>query len=290
MDRMKKIDIHLHLSYRHIPKIGAMYFSSGKDMLPHLDELSIGMGVLMSGGENFVHIGSNRAVRAICRQFPDRYRWMCNVDCEHSETLEKRLALYKEQGAVGIGEIMIHKHLDDPFMERLFTAAERLNMPVLMHMSPSEGMGYGVIDDPGLPLLEKTLRNHPKLIVIGHSQPFWHEITKDPPQDKESRNKWGEGPVVPGGRVVELLDCYPNLMCDLSANSGGHALMRDTGFGVAFAEKYQDRLMFGTDMFNKEMIFPLGEWLDKQHSAQLLSDSAYRKICHDNAVRILNLS
>lgn len=67
-------------------------------------------------------------------------------------------------------------------------------------------------------------------------------------------------------------------------------MMRDTGFGVAFAEKYQDRLMFGTDMFNKEMIFPLGEWLDKQHRAKLLSDSAYRKICHDNAVRILNLS
>lgn len=36
--------------------------------------------------------------------------------------------------------------------------------------------------------------------------------------------------------------------------------MRDEEFGLAFLEKYQDRLLFGTDMANCEMTFPLGNW------------------------------
>ena len=37
--------------------------------------------------------------------------------------------------------------------------------------------------------------------------------------------------------------------------------------------------MFGTDMANCEMTFPLGNWLDEQEHAGRLSRSAYEKIC-----------
>lgn len=286
---MKKIDIHIHLTYRQLPKAGPMYFSTGKDMLPHLDELGIGHAVLMSGGESSPAYATNRAVSAICKNFPNRYFWMCNLDDKHPETVYSRLAKYKEQGAVGVGEIMLHKQLDDPFMQSIFDAAEKLDMPVLMHMSPVLGMGYGVVDNPGLPLLEQVLKSYPKLRIIGHSQPFWHEITKDPPADTQARNQWGEGPVTPGGRVPQLLDRYPNLYCDLSANSGGHAIMRDETFGCSFLERYQDRIMFGSDMFNREMTFPLGGWLDQKLRSGELSQTAYNKVCYHNANRILSL-
>lgn len=289
MEQILKIDIHEHLTYRQLPKMGNKFISSGKAMLSHLDELSIGTAVLMSGGETKPPFATNRAVAGICRLYPKRYRWMCNFDDKHPETLEKRLAEYKSQGAVGIGEIMLHKRLDDPFMQTLFAAAQKLQMPVLIHMSPKLGMGYGVVDDPGLPLLEQVLRNYPELVIIGHSQPFWHEISKNPPTDDESRNAWGQGPVTPGGRVEELLEQYPNLVCDLSANSGGCACMRDEKFGLHFLEKYQDRLMFGTDMINCEMTFPLGAWLDEKRAAGELSETAWRKICRENAIRILSL-
>ena len=81
----------------------------------------------------------------------------------------------------------------------------------------------------------------------------------------KSRMEWGRGPVREGGRLVCLMRNYKNLYADLSANSGGCAIMRDEKFGLQFLEEFQDRLMFGTDMVNTDMVFPLGEWLDRQY-------------------------
>ena len=66
--------------------------------------------------------------------------------------------------------------------------------------------------------------------------------------------EWGKGPVKEGGRLVCLMRNYKNLYADLSANSGGCAIMRDEKFGLQFLEEFQDRLMFGTDMVNTDML------------------------------------
>lgn len=86
-------------------------------------------------------------------------------------------------------------------------------------MSPKEGFQYGVVDGPGLPLLEENLKRYKGLKFIGHSQPFWHEISKDAPATPKERMKWGEGAVCPGGRLPYLFETYENLYGDLSANS-----------------------------------------------------------------------
>ena len=83
---MKKIDMHLHLTLRQIPKIGKMNLTSGKNMLPHLDELGIGFGVLMSSGEKKVPFGNNKGNKAICDRFPNNYAWMCSFDAVNPET------------------------------------------------------------------------------------------------------------------------------------------------------------------------------------------------------------
>ena len=67
---------------------------------------------------------------------------------------------------------------------------------------------------------------------------------------------------------------YKNLYADLSANSGGCAIMRDESLVYNFG-RIQDRLMFGTDMVNTDMVFPLGEWLDRQYQEGKLSAQAY---------------
>ena len=133
------------------------------------------------------------------------------------------------------------------------------------------------------------LKKYPGLKILGHSQTFWIEMSADAPKDKESRNSWGDGPVVPGGRVPELFEKYPNLYGDLSANSGSRAIMWDEAFGLAFLEKYADRLFFATDMVNKDMVFPLGAWLDRMVAEGRLSEDAYEKIVRDNARRIFGL-
>ena len=285
----KKIDIHLHLSERPIPDGLGMKISSGAEMLPHLDELGIGFGIIMSSGETQAMFGSNASCRRIAEQYPDRYAWMCGLDETEPETVYERLKQYREEGAVGVGELAVNHRLDHPFLEAVFQAAEALGLPVLFHMSPEEGFQYGVVDEPGLPLLERALNKYPKLIFIGHSQPFWHEISGDAGKSREERYEWGKGPVTPGGRLGQLFEKYPNLYGDLSANSGGCAMMRDEVFGLAFLEAWKDRLLFGTDMVNVDMEFPLGGWLDQKVEEGALSFTACQAIVSGNAKRIFGL-
>ena len=286
---MGKIDLHLHLTPFQIPKLGKLNLTSAENMLPHLDRLGIEKGVLMSGAEKGLPFGTNKANRAICKKFPDRYAWMCALKPDHPETVQERLALYKSQGAIGVGELTTNRRLDDPFLQALFAAAEKLEMPVTIHMSPEVGYSYGVVDDPGLPLVEAVLKKYPDLKILGHSQTFWIEMSGGAPISKEDRNQWGEGPVIPGGRVPELFEKYPNLYGDLSANSGSRAIMRDPEFGLAFLEKYADRLFFATDMVNRDMVFPLGQWLDDMLAAGKLRRETYEKIVRGNAERIFGL-
>ena len=286
---MKKIDLHLHLTPFQIPRLGKLNLASGKNMLPHLEELGIGKGVLMSSAEGGLPFGTNKAIRKICQKFPDRYSWMCAVDPKGKEPVYDRLARFKSQGAIGVGELTCNRRLDDPFLQELFAAAEKLELPVTIHMSPEVGYSYGVVDDPGLPLLETVLAKFPGLMILGHSQTFWIEMSADAPRDKEGRNSWGDGPVVPGGRVPELFEKYPNLYGDLSANSGSRAIMRDEEFGLAFLERYAERLFFATDMVNADMVFPLGGWLERMVAEGKLSRRAYELICFENARRVFGL-
>lgn len=289
---MGKIDLHLHLSFHSLPKGDKMSVSSYQEMLPHLKKLGIEKGVLMSSGEtpSLLPIGTNEENYRIVSADPEHYAWMCNLDYDgNPETIYDRLLACREKGAVGIGELIINRRLDDPFFHRLFEAAGRLKLPVTFHMSPEVGYSYGVVDEPGLPLLEDCLRRYPDTLFLGHSQTFWIEISADAPVDKEGRNRWGEGPVLPGGRVLQLFAKYPNLYGDLSANSAGCAMMRDPEFGLNFLETYSERLFFATDMVNTEMIFPLGQWLDEQAAAGKLTRAAYENICFKNAKRVFGL-
>lgn len=289
---MNKIDLHLHIVPNNASENRLQECSTVADMLPHLESLGIKKAVLMSGGENTSYIGTfatNDETQAICEEYPERFAWMCTLDEKDKDTVYERLAACKAKGAVGIGELMINKRIDHPFLEALFTAAEKLDLPVTIHMSPEEGYKYGIVDDPGLPLLEQLLQNHPNLKILGHSQTFWIEISGDAPKDKKERCKPGKGPVAPRGRLIELFNKYPNLYGDLSANSAGSAIMRDPEFGLKFLETYADRLFFATDMLTTNMVYPLGGWLDEQVANGTLSQETYEKICFKNAERVFGL-
>lgn len=274
---MKKIDIHLHLQN---DKSLMEQSSTVAEMLPHLDELGIGHGVLMAISNQW-----NEHNKKSVAQYPDRYSWMCHV--ELNDDIEGQLIRHKADGAVGVGEITHNIWIENEKIQQLFTAAEKLNMPVLFHMSGEEGFSYGICDKPGLTMLEAALKKYPNLKFIGHSQTFWHEMTADAATDTESRNQWGQGPVKPGGRIPYLFENYPNLYGDLSANSGGQAIMRDEEFGLEFLHKYADRLFFATDMVNVGMTFPLGAYLDRQHANGKISTEDYEKICWKNAEKLI---
>ena len=154
------------------------------------------------------------------------------------------------------------------------------------------GYQYGIVDDPGLPLLEDALKQYPKLKLIGHSPVFWIELSKDAPVDKIGRGERGMGRIISEGRVVKLMRKYPNLYGDLSAGSGFCAITRDEEFGLHFLEEFSNQLLFGTDTVSVKASWqsPLGEWLEKKYAEKQISESTMKKICYENAQRIYRIN
>jgi hypothetical protein len=227
----------------------------------------------------------------ICADFPDRLIPFVNFDPRMltnstDSDFRDHLVHYREAGCRGIGEYCPNLPFDDPLNLNFFHQVEEAALPLTFHIAPRVGGFYGCYDEVGLPRLEKVLQECPDLVLLGHSQPFWSEISRDVTQ--ENRNGYPSGPVDPG-RVVELMREYPNLHGDLSANSGYNAISRDMEFGVGFLEEFQDRLYFGTDIANVPQKLPIVSFLERLRNEELISKTACEKITWRNAARLLGL-
>lgn len=293
---MRKIDIHVHtIAEKGVLRPRGDTFATPEELFEMYDQLGVEKAVLLPvvSPEGQTDTNTNREIQAIVRQYPDRFYWFCNVDPRMGDNWQttdfvQMLSYYKEQGAAGVGEITANLPMDDPRVEALFAACQALNLPAIIHIGKLGG-DYGLVDELGLPKLEKLLQKFPKLILLGHSQRFWSEISGDVTQ--ETRGKNPKGPVAPGGRVVELMRKYPNLCGDLSAGSGCNAMMRDPDFGYAFMEEFQDRLFYGTDICSPLDIthirVKLGPFMEQGVAEGKLSPEACEKIGRGNALRLL---
>ena len=161
-------------------------------------------------------------------------------------------------------------------------------MPILFHLAERVSNNiYGLADDLGLPRLEKMLIECPDTIFIGHAMAFWSEISGD--NSEAIRNIYPKGPILPGGRLSTLLQQYPNLYGDLSAGSGFNAISRDPEFGFSFLERFQDQLLFGTDLCAIGQKTPIITYLKEAMEEGRLSLTAFKKISEENAKKILSL-
>lgn len=285
---MKKIDIHIHIRLSTNQKDSASAFDTAGKLQKYLLNTGIASGIIMCTGES--GFPDNDDCMNICRKYPF-FHWNCNFDDNNPKTVFQRMARYKKMGAVGVGELTINKPMDSPMLTAVFEAAEKLGLPVLLHMSPRSGYGYGAADAPKLPLLEKTLKQFPRLKLVGHSQVFWNEISDYKTMSEEERNCWGSGKVLPGGRLPELFRTYPNLYGDLSAGSGYHAIVRDEAFGLSFLREFSDQLLFGTDTIPTANHWrsPLGHWLEQKLQAGALDQDTAEKIFFRNAQRLYQI-
>ena len=130
------------------------------------------------------------------------------------------------------------------------------------------------------------LKKYPKLKILGHSHCFWSEISSDVTNETRHTSPKGK---VNGGRIVELMREYPNLYCDMSANSGFNAMTRDPDFTYKFFEEFSDRLMYGTDICTAKWNNPFGDWLDESYEKGFIKEDIYRKICRENAIKLFKL-
>ena len=227
----------------------------------------------------------------ICAEFPDRLISFANVDPRmlmnsKESNFADLLHHYKRAGCRGIGEYVPNLPFDDPLNMSVFKQVQEVGLPLTFHLAPGIGGCYGCFDELGLPRLQNVLKECPDLVLLGHSQPFWAEISSD--VTEESRNGYPTGPVSPG-RLPELMREYPNLHGDLSAGSGYNAISRDPEFGAQFLEEFQDRLYFGTDIANVPQELPIVEYFQQIKRDGLISLPAYEKITWKNAAKLLRL-
>jgi len=194
-------------------------------------------------------------------------------------------------------------HFDDPRMKPLFEKCGQLHMPISIHVadpiwmyekmdSTNDGLMNaqewrvdmtkpGIIGfDALLRTLENTVKNNPKTTFIAcHFANLNHDMAK----------------------LGILFDKYPNFYADISARYAESAPI--PRYMKAFYEKYQDRLLYGTDMSydtlmyritfriletNDEHFYEIGQF--GYHWALNgfgLPKEILKKLYHDNAARIL---
>ena len=291
------IDIHVHCCKPRHPKItrmGGSHYPSPERLIEMMDENGIDMACMMvtlSPEWRYTMVSVEEIVE-ICAMYPKRLVPFCNMDPRYltnDETADFTPLLegYKELGCKGVGECIPNLPFDDPMCMNFFKHVEKSGLPLTIHVAPQKGSFYGFIDEVGLPRMEKVLQTFPDLIILGHSQPFWAEISTDVIQDGE-RARYPKGPVTPG-RLVDLFRKYPNLYGDLSAGSGHNAISRDPEFGYQFMEEFQDRLCWGTDIARSEQELMQVAYFKKLKDEKLISDDAFEKITWKNANRVLKL-
>ena len=296
--RVKKIDIHAHV----IPEVGICrpngdHFPTPAEMMAINAFLGIERTVTLPeiGVEATSEQIGNRETKMMVEKYPDNFSWFCNIDPRMVSNSDKTdfshlIEYYKSVGAKGVGELCCNVYFDDPKMLNLFSYCEKYDMPVIFHLG-NMGNDYGLVDEIGLPRMEKVLGMFPKLRFLGHSQKFWAEISGD--CNESNRGGYPKGKVVPGGRVPELMRKYPNLYGDMSAGSGANAFMRDPEHAYKFIEEFQDRLLFGTDICDPRQIddpmLKLAEFLDEAMEQDKISYEAYYKVSRGNALKLLGV-
>ena len=288
MKIVPKIDIHSHVTPEALTwRASGQTFCTPEELRQMYDRLNVEKALLLPPPKEM----SAREAKNMVRDYPETFGWwFCNFDPvteinDPEADLTTELQFYKNAGAKGIGEVVWNRYFDDPYILNMFRAAEKLDMPVTFHIG-NNGKDYGLIDELGLPRLEKVLGMFPNLKFLGHSQKFWAEIGQC---DAATRDGYPSGKVEPG-RVVELMRKYPNLNGDMSAGSGANAMMRDPEFAYGFLEEFQDRLFFGLDICAPQdsgMRVQLGEFLDDAMLKGKISYTAYEKISRGNALDLL---
>ena len=307
------IDMHSH-DY-------AMNSDDIDQWVKNMDELGIEKVIILtmqtgSGFDSVVQKYSN---------YPDRFQLWCGFDftgykkdpnwIEHAV---KELERCHKMGAKGVGELgdkgkglfyskpvpAYGLHLDDPELRPLLKKCGELNMPINIHVADPYWM-YEKMDstndglmnayDWKIDLSEKDILTHTQLIKT------LENAVKENPQTTFIACHFANCSY-DLNILGHLLDTYPNLWADISARYAETSPI--PRYMYSFYKKYQDRLIYGTDMgMDKNMYkitFRILETTD-EHFYEIeqfnyhwacngfgLPDDVLRKVYMKNALTILN--
>ena len=268
--RYPVIDIHTHLSFAARTENGVAigeemkYLAPVDALLPLMDRKNIRVMVNLTGG---VGRGLEESIQEFQRPYPERFItftepwWDRTNQPGYSEFQADEIARSQQAGARGLKILKtlglylregISKgplvKIDDPRFDAMWETCGSLGMPVAIHVSDPEAFFLPV--DRFNERFEE-LNNHPDWSFYGGDFPSNRELL-------EARNRVlirhpkTQFIVLHVGNyaenlpyVSECMDRFPNMHVELGARIG--ELGRQPRTARKFFEKYQDRILFGTD-------------------------------------------
>lgn len=183
------------------------------------------------------------------------------TETSYGQVMARELAESKRLGAIGLkipkglglGYVAPGRNrllaVDEPGLDPLFEKAGELGMPVAIHVGDPKAFWQ-----PATPANERwdELQAHPEWSFHGEPVPSWEELyaaferrVARHPKTTFIAVHFGNDPEDPD-RVAQMLDKYPNFFIDTAARVpeiGRHPAEKMR----RFFEKYQDRILFGTD-------------------------------------------
>ncbi len=300
------IDMHSHVYVRDAAAVEAW--------IATLDEVNVEKVVVMASG---ARARFDRALE-LFGPHPDRFEVWTGLDFAGSsepgwsQRAIAELERAHAAGARGIGELSDKggglrgsdgMHADDPRMDPVFERIAELGLPVNIHVAEDQWM-YEPMDHTNDGLMNAyKWRVTPGPTVLGHDEVIdtLERAVKKHPRVTFIACHFANT-TADLSRLARMLDTYPNLYADISARFGETAPIPRTM--AAFYERYQDRLLYGTDMgTNIDMYratFRILETTDEHfylgtlrhyhwpYHGFGLPDEILRKVYRDNALRILS--
>lgn len=279
-----------------------------------MDKAGIEKTIILSGatGAQFDSIYSKYA------RYGDRFEVWCGFDLSGyketgwNEKAVRELERCIKTGARGIGELSdkglglqysggFGPHINDPLLKPLLKRCGELNMPVSIHVAdpywmylPMDSTNDGLMNAYTwrIDLTKKGILGHAKLI----------KTLEDAVSDNVNTTFIAchfANCEYDLSILGSLLDKYPNLYADIAARFGETSTI--PRYMASFYEKYQDKLLYGTDNFPEshmyEVTFRILESLDEHFYEYYfyhwpsngfgLKDNILKKVYHENAKKIL---
>ncbi len=329
--RYPVIDFHTHVSSR-----GRREGVPPAEIVQTMDKVNLGTMVNLTGG---VGERLEQNIAAFDKAFPKRFvtmtepTWSRAGEADYATWQAEEVARAKEAGAVGVkvlktlglylrdgGDSGPLVKIDDPRFDPLWEQCGALGLPVAIHVGDPEAFFLPI--DRFNERYEE-LGAHPDWSFHGKDFPSFAEIleARDRVYARHPKTTfvglhvghWAENLAAVG----ETLDRFPNVHVEIGARIG--ELGRQPRASQRFFDKYQDRILFGTDavplgfqtpqqVFGEELyhiyyrfletedeyfdyapakVPPQGRW---RIYGLGLSDQILRKVYHANAERVLGMS
>ena len=293
--RFPVIDMHVHLTWSSQVRNGVSVgeeitvFAQPEDLLPVMDRKGVRTLVNLTGG---IGKGLEQSIRSFDQAAPGRFLTLTEPSFERfpePDYPQRQADAIAHAHGVGARGLKLLKTLglylreridegplvtvDDHRFDSMWEACAAYDMPVFMHISDPEAF-FLPTDETNE--RHEELSNHPDWSFYGPAFPSHSDLIAARDRVIARHPKTTFALLHVGNNAEDLaavaacLDRFPNTVIDISARIG--ELGRQPRIAQRFFDRYQDRILFGTDAVPS----PYGDDVPQQLFGDALYEIYYR--------------